>query len=72
MSYRNDRLRHFKEPMVSHWVNLSCVKQVLNSWATQNIIILQDWKEVVTAVVDVDQKLQWLTWWREEAVNIEQ
>ena len=52
-------LRYFKEAMISYGVHSPYVKQILNNWATQNRIILQDWKEVVIAVVDADQKLQW-------------
>jgi hypothetical protein len=52
-------LKNFKEPVASHTVHLPYVKQILSNWATQNKIILQDWKEVVIAVVDADQKLQW-------------
>ena len=38
----------------------------------QNKIIPQDWKGLVTAILETGHQLQWLTWWREEALNIEQ
>lgn len=34
------------------------VKQTLNSWATQNIIIPQDWKHLVTTILDAGPQLQ--------------
>ena len=48
------------------------MKQKLNSWATRNRIIPQDWKYLVTAVLEVGPQLQWKTWWREEAMVIDQ
>ena len=53
-------------------MHLPYVKQILNNWATQNRIIPQDWKGLVTAVLEAGWQLQWLTWWMEEASHTEQ
>ena len=53
-------------------MHLPYVKQILNNWATQNRIIPQDWKGLVTAILEAGPQLKWLTWWIEEASNIEQ
>lgn len=28
-----------------------CIKKVLNNWATQNHIILKDWKDLISAIL---------------------
>lgn len=70
-SYRND-LRHFKEDIISYRMHSPYVKEILSNGATQNRIIPQDWKDLVTAVLEASRQLQWLMWWKEEAENIEQ
>lgn len=40
------------------------VKQMLNSWAPQNRIILQDLKDLITVLLEAAPQLQWKTWWR--------
>ena len=65
-------LRCFSEAVTSYRIHSLYVKQILNNWATQNRIIPQDWKGLVTAVLETGLLMQWLTWWREEAANIEQ
>lgn len=45
---------------------------MLNSWATQNRIVPQDWKDLMIAVWESGPQLQWKTWWRDEARTIEQ
>ena len=56
--------------MISYGMHLPYVKQILNNCATQNGITPK------TGIGDScsrsQSKLQQLTWWREEAVNIEQ
>ena len=71
-SYRNDSSKAFKEAMISYGMHSPSVRQILNNWATQNRIIPQDWKGLVTAILEAGPQLQWLTWWIEEASNIEQ
>ena len=48
------------------------MKQFLKYWTTQNRIISKDFNGLVTAVLEADPQIQWLTWCREEASNIEQ
>ena len=47
------------------------VKQILNITGLLKIIP-QDLNGLVTAVLEAGLWLQWLTWWTEEAANIEQ
>ena len=54
-------LKRFKEAAISYGKHPSYVKQMLNSWATQNIIIPQDWKDLATAILEVGSHLQWRT-----------
>lgn len=65
-------LRRFKEAMVSYRMYMPYWKHILNNWSTLNRVIPRDWKRLVTAVLEAGQQLQWLTWWTEGAINIEQ
>jgi hypothetical protein len=51
-------LRRFKEAIISYVINSPYVKQILNSWATQNRIILPDWKDIATAILETGPQLQ--------------
>ena len=62
----------FERDYISYGIHWPYVEQTLNNWASQNRIIPQDWKRLVTAVLETGLLMQWLTWWREEAANIEQ
>ncbi|XP_052593228.1 torsin-1A-interacting protein 1 isoform X3 [Peromyscus californicus insignis] len=62
-------LRRFKEAIVSYGMHSPYVKQMLNSWSTYNRIVPQDWRELAQAVLE--PRLQWLTWFKDEAKNIE-
>lgn len=42
----------FKEATISYGIHSLFVKQMSNSWATQNKIIPQYWKNLVTAVLE--------------------
>jgi hypothetical protein len=44
-------LKHFKDAMLSYEMHLPYLKQILN-WITQNRIIPQDWKGLVTVVLE--------------------
>jgi hypothetical protein len=57
-------LNHFKEAIVSYGLHSSFVKEMLNNWATQHRVIPQDWKGLVSAVLEAGQQLQCLLWWR--------
>ena len=52
-------LRRFKEEIISYGMHAPYVKQILNSWATQNRVILQDWKDLATAISETGSQLQW-------------
>jgi hypothetical protein len=43
-------LRCFKDVMISYKMHSPYVQQILNNWDTQNIIIPQDWKGMMTTV----------------------
>ncbi|XP_052568117.1 endogenous retrovirus group K member 10 Gag polyprotein-like [Peromyscus californicus insignis] len=64
-------LRRFKEAIVSYGMHSPYVKQMLNSWSAYNRIVPQDWWELAQAVLEPSQRLQWLTWFKDEAKNIE-
>jgi hypothetical protein len=55
-------LRPFKEVMISYEMHLPYTEQTLSGWATQNRIIPQDWKGLITAVLEAISYLQWLIW----------
>lgn len=65
-------LRRFKEDVVSYGMHSPFVKWILNSWATQNRIIPQEWKDLVAATLEAGPQLQWQIWWKEEARAIEE
>ena len=65
-------LRRFKKVVVSYSMHSPSVQQMLKSWPTCNRIIPQDWRDLVTAVLEPGPQLQWRTWWKEEAKTIEQ
>lgn len=64
-------LRHFKEAIISYELHSPYVKHILSNWATQNRISPKDYKGLANNCTTGQIKLQWLTWWREEAINIE-
>lgn len=45
-------LRKFKQAVISYSMYLAFVKQMLNSWTTRKRIIPQDWKELITTVLE--------------------
>ena len=45
-------LNRFKETVVSYGMNSPFVRQMLNSWSTRNRSIPQNWKDLVTAVLE--------------------
>ena len=51
-------LRKFKEAVVSCGMHSPYVKQILNSWATQNSIVPQNCKDLVMALLEADFQLQ--------------
>ena len=48
------------------------VKQMLNSRSICNRIIHQDWRELVTAVLDTNLQFQWRIWKKDEAKTTKQ
>lgn len=44
-------LQRFKEADLSYGIHSSYVKQILNSWTTENRIIPQDWKDLTIAIL---------------------
>lgn len=44
---------------------------MLNDWTTQRRVTPQDWKGLVSALLEARQQLQWLSWWRHKATKIE-
>ena len=61
-----------KEAITTHGIHSTFVKQLLNSWSTSNRVIPEDWKQLTSAVLEYSQQLQWKSWLREEARNLEQ
>ena len=45
-------MRRFRKVVVSYVIYSPLVKQMLNSWTTWNRIISQDWRHLVTAVLE--------------------
>ena len=45
---------------------------MLNSWSSYNWVTSKDWLDMVIAVLEAGQLIQWKSWWREEAKTIEQ
>lgn len=64
-------LMHFKEAIIPYKVHSPYVKQILII-GLPKIVIPQDWKGFITAVPEASQRLQWLTWWREEDIRTHQ
>ena len=60
-------LRHFKEVLISYRMHLPYMKQILNNQVAQNRIIFQDWKGLVTAVLQSAVAMV-----KEKTLNIEQ
>ena len=44
----------------------------MNSWATQDIIIPSNWKDLLRGILEAGPQIQCQTWWKEEAMAIEQ
>ncbi|KAL6094307.1 hypothetical protein STEG23_014256 [Scotinomys teguina] len=64
--------KNMKEAIVTYGIHSTYVKQMLNSWSTSNRIIPDDWHQLTSAVLEYIQQLQWKSWFREEARNLEQ
>ncbi|KAL6081333.1 hypothetical protein STEG23_037614 [Scotinomys teguina] len=64
--------KNMKEAIVTYGIHSTYVKQMLNSWSTSNRIIPDDWHQLTSAVLEYSQQLQWKSWFREEARNLEQ
>ncbi|KAL6034957.1 hypothetical protein STEG23_012072 [Scotinomys teguina] len=64
--------KNMKEAIVTYGIHSTYVKQMLNSWYTSNRIIPDDWHQLTSAVLEYSQQLQWKSWLREEARNLEQ
>ncbi|KAL6038953.1 hypothetical protein STEG23_010042 [Scotinomys teguina] len=64
--------KNMKEAIVTYGIHSTYVKQMLNSWSTSNRIIPDDWHQLTSAVLEYSQQLQWKSWLREEARNLEQ
>ncbi|KAL6034566.1 hypothetical protein STEG23_035004 [Scotinomys teguina] len=64
--------KNMKEAIVTYGIHSPYVKQMLNSWSTSNRIIPDDWHQSTSAVLEYSQQLQWKSWLREEARNLEQ
>ena len=54
-------LKRFKEAVILHAILSPYINQMLNTWATQNRIIPQDWKDLATAISKSGPQLQWKT-----------
>ncbi|KAL6036459.1 hypothetical protein STEG23_034170 [Scotinomys teguina] len=64
--------KNMKEAIVTYGIHSTYIKQMLNSWSTSNRIIPDDWHQLTSAVLEYSQQLQWKSWLREEARNLEQ
>jgi hypothetical protein len=53
-------LKHFKGAFVLCGSNSPFVKEMLSNWAMQHKIIPRVWEELVSAVLEASQQLQWL------------
>lgn len=51
--------RRSVEDVVSNVMHSPYGKQILNSWATQNRITPQAWKDLVSVTLEVGPQLQW-------------
>lgn len=58
--------------IVAYGMHSSYVKWELNKWAMHNHLISKDWKHLITAILEADSQLQWLTCWGEEALDMGQ
>lgn len=58
--------------IVAYSMHSPYVKQVPNNEAMPNNVIPKDWKDFKTAILEAGLQLQWLTWWREEALAMPQ
>ena len=65
-------LKHLKESLVLYSLHSPFVKEMLNTLTTKNRVIPQDWKGLVSAVLEAGQQLQWLSWWMHKATKIGQ
>ncbi|KAL6061183.1 hypothetical protein STEG23_011259, partial [Scotinomys teguina] len=65
-------IKNMKEAIVTYGIYSTYVKQMLNSWSTSNRIVPDDWHQLTSAVLEYSQQLQWKSWLREEARNLEQ
>lgn len=48
-------LKHFKESVVSYSMHSPFVKQILSNWVTPDRIIPEDWKRLMSVVLEAGQ-----------------
>ena len=60
-------LRRLKEATTSYGMHSLFVKQMLNAWSASRRIIPQDWRDLVTAILEPGPQLQWRTWNKNDA-----
>ena len=53
-------LKHLKEAIMLYGLHSPFVKEMLSNWAMQHKIIPRVWEELVSAVLEASQQLQWL------------
>lgn len=56
-------LKIFKFALISYGMYSPFVKKSLTSWLTSNRIAPQNWKDLVTALLEPGPQLQWMTKW---------
>lgn len=59
-------MKRIKEVVISYNMHFPYLKQMLNSWTTENRIFLQDSKDLITAILKVGPQFQWKTLCKKE------
>lgn len=49
--------KHFKQSMALYGLHSPCIKEMVNNWVTQPRVIPQDWKGLISAVLEAEQQL---------------
>lgn len=64
-------LKHFKEAIALYGLHSPFIKQLLSNWLC-SIVIPQDWKGLLSAVLEASQQWQCLSWWGDGVTKIGQ
>ena len=64
-------LKEIIQAIVSYGIHLSFIREMVKMWTSSKKATLQDWTQLISAVLESVLQLLWQCYWREEAKFLE-